>query len=116
MKHFELTVADHDQNGFHALAVFPSFNDDKIKDDFGALNKLFPQEEFDIAKAESHSFLIDIRDSDGDLYDQITVPLQFANLIAEDAVREWQNKRPNPDDALMSGHMPMCLSTWPVRL
>lgn len=115
MKHFELTVADHTQNGFHALAIFPSKNDEDIDRDFKRLGDLFPEEEMR-SPDDDHNFLIDIRNDECDILDQVTVPMQFAVRVAKGPVELWQKERPNPDEALVAGHRGEKLNTWPLEI
>lgn len=113
MKHFELVVADHKQNGFLTLATFPSFLNDIVEGHLQKLEELFPKKEFE-SETSDHDFLMDVWNEDG-LIDTHIVPMQFASRIAKDQVAAWIGEKPDPNKKAMAGYKIPPLR-WPTEL
>jgi hypothetical protein len=75
-----LTVADHEQNGFVALARWN-----------------FPDE------VAARAFILDLHDERGDTVDDSrNLPMQSVMRLAPVQVSEWLDERPDPDTRLFS--------------
>lgn len=106
-----LTVADHEQDGFLALAHWPVTS---MADGLAAIRAVdasISDEEAGDSKVDAFNFLLDLH-SDAHNCDDTSekcLPLQLAMRIAPDAVQNWLNTRPNPNK------MPYA-DSWGVRL
>lgn len=97
-----LTVADHEQNGFVALAswrfdseagarAFIKAHDDAVD----------PEAEPDI-KTAPFTFILDLMDANGDMPDtgERLLPTQNAMKLAPEQVQKWLEERPEPDSVI----------------
>lgn len=100
-----LTVADHEQNGFVALARWNFPKEVAARAFIAAENAAIPDgaepdhRDPDVA----FNFILDLHDERGDTVDDSrNLPLQSVMRLAPDQVREWLTERPDPDTRLMS--------------
>lgn len=107
MSHIILTVADHDQNGFVALARSPAMTEAEARAFIEAKDALVTDEsEPDIATGP-FTFILDLMEANGDCIDtgKRCLPTQIAMSLAPEQVRQWLDERPDPD-SVMDRHIP----------
>lgn len=109
-----LTVADHEQNGFVALARW-NFPDEATARRFiEAENAAIPEgAEPDHRDPDTaFNFLLDLHDGVWDCVDNSrNLPLQSVMRLAPDQVRRWLDERPDPDSRMMLNYMGDLLPT-----
>lgn len=107
-----LTVADHEQNGFVALARW-QFADETLARAFIAAEDAAISEGAEPDHRDpdiAFTFILDLHDGRYNCVDSgRNLPTQAAMRLAPDQVREWLNMRPAPDDWLLQ-------RTWGVLL
>jgi len=102
----ELTVADHLQSGFLALAHWPVASLDEGQAAIAAIDALIPDDADEDPDRDDFNFILDLHQSDawpepncvGN--SEKLVPLQLAMRIAPDEVAAWLETRPDPDRVL----------------
>jgi hypothetical protein len=94
-----LTVADHEQNGFVALAAWNDLPEPQARALISAIDGSISDEAEPDSKTASFTFILDLMNGDEDLLDTGSrfLPTQLAMAIAPDQVRGWLNARPVPD-------------------
>ena len=93
--HLILTVADHEANGFIALARFNmprAFCEAAIQ----VVNGLIEPGSCDRGN-DAFNFILDMWDDGGTVGESDTLPLQMAMRLAPDQVQAWLNERPDPE-------------------
>jgi hypothetical protein len=98
-----LTVADHDQNGFVALAKWPNLSEAEARAFIDAQDALVNDESEPDIKTAAFTFILDLMDDENrDLVDtgKRQLPMQIAMSLAPDQVRRWLDERPVPDLAI----------------
>lgn len=103
-----LTVADHEQNGFIALARWNFPDESAARSFIEAEDAAIPEgaepdhNDPDVA----FTFLLDLHDGRWDCVDNgRNLPLQSVMRLAPDQVRRWLAERPNPEDELIVNYM-----------
>lgn len=98
-----LTVADHMQNGFIALAQWPGISEPEARQIIFGIDHAVPHgSEPDIATAD-FTFILGLISDDGcTLLDtgEKLLPTQISMRIAPDQVSQWLADRPDPDTSL----------------
>lgn len=97
--HIILTVADHDQNGFVALARSPRMSEAEARAFIAAQDALVGDDAEPDLQTCSFSFVLDLMEENGDCIDngKRSLPTQIAMMLAPNPVRQWLNERPYPD-------------------
>ncbi|GGB09120.1 hypothetical protein GCM10011491_41340 [Brucella endophytica] len=97
----ELTVADHEKNGFVTLARWPRMSKAETLAAVAAIDAEISDEMEPDRLTGPFTFILDIMDG-YDLHDtgQRSLPMQVAMRLAPDQVRTWLEERPEPDDAI----------------
>lgn len=105
--HVVLTVADHDQNGFVALARWPTMPETEARAFIAAQDARVDDENEPDIKTASFTFILDLMEANGDCLDTGTrcLPTQVAMSLAPDPVRRWLDERPDPN-SVMNRHIP----------
>lgn len=95
-----LTVADHDQNGFVALAKWTGLTEQAAREFIEATDRSI-QDEAEPDSAGPFNFILDLVEGEewSDMIDtgKRFLPTQTAMSLAPDAVRQWLEERPDPD-------------------
>ena len=94
-----LTVADHEQNGFVALAAWNDLPEAQTRAIISAIDASISDEAEPDIKTAPFTFILDLMNGDEDLLDTGTrcLPMQIAMAIAPAQVQRWLNERPAPD-------------------
>lgn len=97
--YLELTVADHEANGFVGLARWRIADMAQGEQLLAELDRLTPSEAAGDPKTDPYTFIMDLRGADDDLLQtsQLCLPLQIAMRLAPERVTWWMNTRPDPD-------------------
>jgi hypothetical protein len=96
-----LTAADHDANGFVALARWPESPESEARRVLAGIDASITDEMEPDDKTVPFSFILDMMDGDHTCVDTTTrsLPLQVAMRLAYDPVLAWLEERPQPDVA-----------------
>jgi hypothetical protein len=103
-----LTVADHEKNGFIALARWPFQNEAQARTFIAEQDAgVVPEAEPDI-KTAPFTFILDLMTGPYEVTDngKRLLPTQNAMALAPDQVRRWIDERPEPDDCI-GRHVPL---------
>ncbi len=94
-----LTVADHEQNGFVALAAWNDLPEAEARALISAIDASISDEAEPDNKTAPFTFILDLINGDQDLLDtgDRFLPMQIAMAIAPAEVQWWLNERPVPD-------------------
>lgn len=104
-----LTVADHEQNGFVALAQWSGLSEEEGNHIIAAVNAAIPDEAEPDAATEPYTFILDLMDGAHTRIDESRLlPMQLAMRVAREQVTYWLEDRPVPD--LVSNKVPPTLS------
>lgn len=116
MMHIELCVGDHVQNGFCYLAQWSKADESTCRAALDAVDEMIDPEAEPDHKTEDYTFLLDLWDGPNNCVDnnKRNLPLQIAMRIAPDQVREWLEKRPDPDSPEMLIRVPPLLTGQPL--
>lgn len=98
-----LTVADHDQNGFVALAQWPGLSERRARQFIDFIDDAVSDDAEPDIKSAPFTFILDLMDErNGDLIDtgKRQLPTQIAMSLAPDEVRRWLEERPDPDSVM----------------
>lgn len=97
-----LTVADHEKNGFIALARWQFSDEAKARSFIAEQDANVPAEAEPDIKTAPFTFILDL-EVNGDMVDngKRLLPTQSAMTLAPDQVREWIDQRPEPDDCIL---------------
>lgn len=100
--HVVLTVADHEQNGFVALARWPDMPEADARTFIATEDASITDENEPDIKTGPFTFILDLIDANGDMIDNSKrcLPTQNAMALAPEQVRRWLAERPVPDDVL----------------
>lgn len=100
--HVVLTVADHEKNGFVALARWPEMSESEARAFIEAHDAMVDDESEPDIKTAAFTFILDLMEANGDCHDtgKRLLPTQVAMLIAPEQVSKWINERPDPDSVL----------------
>jgi hypothetical protein len=102
-----LTVGDHEQNGFVALAKWSHLEEAEARAAIDAVDASIPEEAEPDIETAAFTFILDLMNENGDLIDNSKrqLPTQTAMALAPDQVRQWLEERPDPDSVLCR-HIP----------
>ncbi len=94
-----LTVADHEQNGFVALATWNGLPEPEARALISAIDASISDEAEPDIKTAAFTFILDLINGDDDILDTGSrcLPTQIAMAIAPAEVQRWLNERPAPD-------------------
>jgi hypothetical protein len=97
-----LTVADHEQNGFVALARWPRMHEAQARAFIEEQDSAVDDESEPDINSASFTFILDLVQGNGDLIDcgNRCLPTQVAMSLAPEQVRWWLDKRPDPDSLI----------------
>lgn len=99
----ELTVGDHEQNGFVHLARWQFPDEATARAFIAAENAAIPEGAEPDNKTDAFTFILDLHEGVRcmDMVDNSrNLPLQSAMRLAPDQVRWWLKKRPEPDSMI----------------
>lgn len=102
----ELTVGDHEQNGFVHLARWQFTSEAAARAFIAAENEAIPEGAEPDHMTEPFAFLLDLHEGtrcDNMVDNSRNLPLQSAMRLAPDQVRNWLNERPDPDSVTRLG-------------
>ena len=104
-----LTVADHEQNGFVALAETSVMLDDTARLLIMSVDALVDDDAEPDNKTAAYAFVLDLMAGNGDCIDtgKRMLPAQIAMSLAPEAVSRWLEERPEPDTVI--NRLPMLL-------
>lgn len=96
-----LTVADHEQNGFVALARWPTLTKTEARGFIEAIDRSITDDAEPDHKTDAFTFILDLCEG----YDTIdngkrNLPLQTAMSLAPEQVQDWLIERPIPDSVI----------------
>jgi hypothetical protein len=99
--HIELTVADHDKNGFVSLARWPAMSEAEALAVLAGIDAEISDEIEPDIKTANFTFILDLRHG-SELVDtgKRLLPTQVAMRLAPDHVRRWLDERPEPDEVI----------------
>jgi hypothetical protein len=102
MSYVVLTVADHERNGFIALARWPTMSEVDARAFIQAADDAVTEESEPDIKTASFTFVLDLMELNGDCIDtgKKCLPTQIAMKLAPDQVRQWLDERPDPDSVM----------------
>ncbi|ESZ63765.1 hypothetical protein X728_09090 [Mesorhizobium sp. L103C120A0] len=103
MKSVILTAADHERNGFVALAKWSGLNLAEAKAFIDATDATVCDDSEPDSQTAPFTFILDLMDdSNGDLLDtgKRMLPMQTAMALAPAEVRHWLEERPDPDSVM----------------
>jgi hypothetical protein len=97
-----LTVADHDQNGFVSLAIWPGLSEADARRFISDADALVSDDNEPDIKTAAFTFILDLIDQRSGMIDngKRLLPTQVAMSLAPDQVQDWLNERPRPDDVI----------------
>jgi len=97
--HIELTVADHEANGFIGLVRWQIGSEDQGRAILAEIDQEIPDEAAGDLKTDPYIFILDLRDPDDMILDNNAkcLPLQMAMRLAPDRVGWWLKERPDPN-------------------
>lgn len=99
----ELTVGDHEQNGFVHLARWQFPDEASARAFIDAENAAIPDGAEPDHKTDAFTFILDLHEGERceNMVDNSrNLPTQSAMRLAPDQVRWWLDKRPEPDEML----------------
>lgn len=111
--YLRLTAADHEQNGFVALADWHGFTEAGARQAVAAVNAMVPEGAEPSAKTDAFNFILDLMFGDELIGESELLPTQVAMKLAPEQVRAWLNARPDPDAASMTRTPPALAWTEP---
>lgn len=102
MNRVVLTVADHEQNGFVALAKWSHLTEPEARAFIEATDASVCDDAEPDVKTAPFTFILDLMNDNHDLVDtgKRMLPTQIAMSLAPDAVRRWLEERPDPDSVM----------------
>lgn len=105
--HIQLTVADHEQNGFVSLARWRRMTEADVREAVARVGEEISDDMEPDIKTAPFAFILDICDG-FDIHDigERCLPTQIAARLAPDQVRAWLDERPDPD-AVISRAIPI---------
>lgn len=95
-----LTVADHEQNGFVALARWTGLSEEEARTFITSIDDIVDDEAEPDNETAAYAFILDLMDdANGDCLDtgKRMLPTQIAMSLAPFQVRRWLAERPVPD-------------------
>lgn len=96
-----LTAADHDQNGFVALAVWPHITEREARAFIARADACVCDNAEPDVKTAAFTFILDLwRGSDCIDNGKRHLPTQVAMSLAPEQVRAWLDERPDPDSVI----------------
>jgi hypothetical protein len=97
-----LTVGDHEQNGFVALAQWPRLSEPDARRFIANTDALVSDDNEPDVKTAAFTFILDLVDPRSDVIDngKRLLPTQVAMSLAPQQVRDWLHERPVPDDVI----------------
>lgn len=98
-----LTVADHDQNGFVAIAKWSRLSGAQARAFIASQDAAVSDDSEPNIKTAAFTFILDLVDEkSGDIMDtgKRCLPTQIAMSLAPDQVRRWLEERPDPDSVI----------------
>ncbi|MGN6537589.1 MAG: hypothetical protein ACTHKQ_17905 [Mesorhizobium sp.] len=97
--HVVLTVADHEQNGFVALAQWSNLSEKQARAFIDKQDAAVSDESEPDINTAAFTFILDLMESDGDCIDtgKRQLPTQIAMSLAPAQVSRWLDERPFPD-------------------
>lgn len=101
--HVVLTAADHEQNGFVALARWPAMTEGDARSFIAKQDALVDDDSEPDIKTAPFTFILDLVSSEnGDLIDtgKRCLPTQVAMNLAREQVSRWLDERPDPDSVM----------------
>lgn len=102
----ELTVGDHEQNGFVHLARWQFANEAGARAFIDAENAAIPEGSEPDHKTDAFTFILDLHKGarcDEMVDNSRNLPMQSAMRLAPDQVSCWLNERPEPDSVARLG-------------
>ena len=102
----ELTVGDHEQNGFVHLARWQFHDEASARAFIEAENAAIPEGAEPDHMTDAFTFILDLHE--GVRCENMTdnsknLPMQSAMRLAPDQVRQWLDERPEPDSVARLG-------------
>lgn len=98
----ELTVGDHEQNGFVHLARWQFQDEPTARSFIAAENAAIPDGAEPDHKTDAFTFILDLHEGarcDNMVDNSRNLPMQSAMRLAPDQVRHWLDERPEPDSS-----------------
>jgi hypothetical protein len=102
----ELTVGDHEQNGFVHLARWQFPDEASARAFIDAENAAIPDGAEPDHMTEPFTFILDLHEGvrcDNMVDNSRNLPMQSAMRLAPDQVRAWLDERPEPDSVSRLG-------------
>ena len=102
----ELTVGDHEQNGFVHLARWQFLSAAAARAFIAAENEAIPQGAEPDHKTDAFTFILDLHEGvacENMVDNSRNLPLQSVMRLAPDQVQRWLNERPDPDSVSRLG-------------
>lgn len=102
----QLTVGDHEQNGFVGIARWQFPDERSARAFIEAENAAIPEGAEPDHKTDAFTFILDLHEGARcqDMVDNSrNLPLQSAVRLAPDLVQRWLTERPEPDSARYHG-------------
>lgn len=97
-----LTVADHDQNGFVALGLWPNLTEAAARNFIQRIDDRVSDEMEPDIRTAAFTFILDLwRETDCIDNGKRCLPTQVAMSLAPAQVRAWLDERPDPDSVAM---------------
>ncbi len=114
--HIELTVADHEKNGFVTLAKWPRMPEAEARAILDAIDATIDDASEPDIKTAPFTFILDLC-SGYDLVDngKRLLPTQVAMSLAQEQVSVWLDERPDPDSWANMGAPTLPLSALAER-
>ena len=105
-----LTVADHEKNGFVSLATTGFISEKHARSLIASIDRLVDPEAEPTDDA-AFAFILDLMKPNGDCVDtgDRRLPLQVAMTLAPEAVSQWLDERPVPDEVMHRAPMTLTI-------
>ena len=104
----ELTVGDHEQNGFIHLARWQFPDEAAARAFIAAENAAIPEDAEPDAKTDAFTFILDLHEGvrcENMVDNSKNLPMQSAMRLAPEQVQQWLAERPDPDSAVRLGEL-----------
>lgn len=102
----ELTVGDHERNGFVHLARWQFSNEAGAREFIAAENAAIPEGAEPDHETEPFTFILDLHEGarcENMVDNSRNLPMQSAMRLAPNQVRCWLDERPDPDSVVRLG-------------
>jgi hypothetical protein len=113
-----LTAADHEKNGFVALAQWPNLSEARAREFIAVADEHVSDESEPDIKMAAFTFVLDLMEGPYDCIDngKRCLPTQVAMSLAPEQVRRWLEERPDPDSVIDRAVPALSQGTGPLTM